>query len=149
MREHPVDRSVLDLRNNGGGEAGGYRDLLRFLGVPESTGPDGSRALIGRLTFSAGASLAVLLERRAPNAVVRRRGLRRRPELLGGPGRSRLPELRAPRLIASRYFGIGGPERHANDHGTRHRGGVHVIGLLLGTRSRPRAALSGADTQDR
>ena len=42
MREHPVDRLVLDLRNNGGGEAGGYRDLLRFLAVPRSIGPDGS-----------------------------------------------------------------------------------------------------------
>ena len=49
MRDHDVERIVLDLRNNGGGEAGGFRELLGFL-VEK---PVPLVVLVGRLTFSA------------------------------------------------------------------------------------------------
>jgi hypothetical protein len=109
MREHPVDRLVLDLRNNGGGEAGGYRDLLRFLSSPEIDRPGGLSVLIGRLTFSAGASLAVLLERRAANATFVGENSGGAPNFWADPDTVTLPNSKLRALIASRYFGIGGP----------------------------------------
>ena len=93
MRGHPVDRLVLDLRNNGGGEAGGYRDLLRFLAGPEIDRPGRLFVLIGRLTFSAGVEPG-----RPPraggwrNVDVHRRGFRRRARTSGQtPTPSRSP----------------------------------------------------------
>ena len=110
MREHPVDRLVLDLRNNGGGEAGGYRDLLRFLVGPEIDRPGRLFVLIGRLTFSAGTSLAVLLERRASNAVFIGEDSGGAPNFWADPETVTLPNSGLRVLIASRYFGIGGPD---------------------------------------
>jgi len=109
MREHPVDRLVLDLRNNGGGEAGGYRDLLRFLAGPEIDRPRQLFVLIGRLTFSAGTSLAVLLERRAPNVTFVGEDSGGAPNFWADPQTVTLPNSNLRALIASRYFGIGGP----------------------------------------
>jgi hypothetical protein len=109
MREHPVDRLVLDLRNNGGGEAGGYRDLLRFLAGPEIDRPGRLSVLIGRLTFSAGASLAVLLEKRATNATFVGEDSGGAPNFWANPDTVTLPNSNIRALIASSYFGIGGP----------------------------------------
>jgi C-terminal processing protease CtpA/Prc len=109
MREHPVDRLVLDLRNNGGGEAGGYRDLLRFLTGREFDRPGRLSVLIGRLTFSAGSSLALLLERRAPNATIIGEPSGGAPNFWADPDTVVLPNSNLRVLIASRYFGIGGP----------------------------------------
>jgi Peptidase family S41 len=115
MREHPVDRLVLDLRNNGGGEAGGYRDLLRFFGGSEFDRPGRLFVLFGRLTFSAGASLAVLLERRTANATFVGEDSGGAPNFWADPDTVTLPNSNVRVLIASRYFGIGGP----NDTRTR------------------------------
>jgi peptidase S41-like protein len=109
MRDHPVDRLVLDLRNNGGGEAGGYRDLLRFLAGPGIDRPGGLSVLIGRLTFSAAASLAVLLERRAANATFVGEDSGGAPNFWADPDTVTLPNSNISALIASRYFAIGGP----------------------------------------
>ena len=57
MRDHAVERIVLDLRNNGGGEAGGFRELLAFLVDHDLP----LVVLVGRLTFSAGSTLALHL----------------------------------------------------------------------------------------
>ncbi len=110
MREHPVDRLVLDLRNNGGGEAGGYRDLLRFLVGPEIDRPGRLLVLMGRLTFSAGTSLAVLLDRRASNAVFIGEDSGGAPNFWADPETVTLPNSGLHVLIASRYFGIGGTD---------------------------------------
>lgn len=109
MRTHPVDRLVLDLRNNGGGEAGGYRDLLRFLAGPDIDRPDRLSVLIGRLTFSAGASLAILLARRTTNAMFFGEDSGGAPDFFADPVTVTLPYSGLRALIASRYFGIGGP----------------------------------------
>ena len=110
MREHQVSRLVLDLRNNGGGEAGGYRELLRFLAGPEFDRRGRLSVLIGRLTFSAGSSLAVLLERRAAHAVFFGEDSGGAPNFWADPDTVTLPNSGLHVLIASRYFGIGGPD---------------------------------------
>ncbi len=109
MRAREVDRVVLDLRNNGGGEAGGYRDLLRFLAGPDFDRPGRLVVLIGRLTFSAGASLTVLLERQAEHAVFVGEATGGAPNFWADPVTVTLPNSRLNALVADRYFGIGGP----------------------------------------
>jgi hypothetical protein len=109
MRRDAVERVVLDLRNNGGGEAGGYRDLLRFLARPEIDGPGRLFVLVDRLTFSAAASLAVLLERGAEHAVFVGEPTGGAPNFWADPVTVTLPNSGLHALVSSRYFGIGGP----------------------------------------
>jgi hypothetical protein len=66
--------------------------------------------LIGRLTFSAGTSLAVLLERRAAHAVFFGENSGGAPDFWADPETVTLPNSGLHVLIASRYFGIGGPD---------------------------------------
>jgi hypothetical protein len=57
-----VDRVVVDLRNNGGGDNNTYRHLLAVLQDPVVDRPGRLVLLIGRLTFSAAANFATELE---------------------------------------------------------------------------------------
>ena len=61
-KQADVDRVVVDLRNNGGGDNTTYRHLLAVLQDPAIDRPGGSTLLIGRLTFSAAANFATELE---------------------------------------------------------------------------------------
>jgi hypothetical protein len=107
MHEHAVERIVLDLRVNGGGEAGGYRELLRFL---VHGAVDRLEVLIGRLTFSAGTSLVVLLQRQAPGVVLLGEPTGGAPSFWADPETVTLPSSRLNVLVASRYVGVGGPD---------------------------------------
>ena len=109
MDDRRVDRVVLDLRSNGGGEAGGYRDLLRLLASPAVDRAGALFVLIGRLTFSAGASLSVLLERHAADAVFVGEATGGAPNFWADPLTVTLPNSRLNVLIPDAYFGIGGP----------------------------------------
>jgi hypothetical protein len=100
MRDRPVDRIVLDLRNNGGGEAGGFRDLLRFL---EDT-PVPLVVLVGRLTFSAGSTLGLQLERRVPTAVFIGETMGGAPAFWADPDTVTLPYSGLVALVDSRFF---------------------------------------------
>ncbi len=57
-----VDRVIVDLRNNGGGDNNTYRHLLAVLQDPAIDRPGRLVLLIGRLTFSAAANFATELE---------------------------------------------------------------------------------------
>ena len=109
MHEHPGDRVVLDLRNNGGGEAGGYRDVLRFLAGSAMDRPGRLDVLIGRLTFSAGTGLAGLLERQATHASFFGEASGGAPNFWADPTTITLPNSGLQVEIADRYEGIGGP----------------------------------------
>jgi hypothetical protein len=99
MREHAVERIVLDLRNNGGGEAGGFRELLAFLAgqhVPLVV-------LVGRLTFSAGSTLALHLERRVPDVVFIGETMGGAPAFWADPDAVTLPYSGLVALVDSRF----------------------------------------------
>lgn len=104
LDEHPVDRVVLDLRTNGGGEAGGYRDLARFLAGPEL---DHRRlvVLVGRLTFSAAASLVVVLERRVDGVTFVGEDTGGAPSFWADPATVTLPNSGLVALVSTRRFG--------------------------------------------
>lgn len=111
MRDHSVERIVLDLRNNGGGEAGGFRELLAFLvdqHVPLVV-------LIGRLTFSAGTTLALQLERRVPDAVFIGETMGGAPAFWADPDTVTLPYSGLVALVDSRFIPspIAGDDRRA------------------------------------
>jgi hypothetical protein len=60
---HRVDRVVIDLRHNGGGDNTTYGALLDRLAQPDIDRPGRLLALIGRTTFSAAGNFATDLER--------------------------------------------------------------------------------------
>ncbi len=99
MRDHDVERIVLDLRNNGGGEAGGFRELLGFL-VEK---PVPLVVLVGRLTFSAGSTLALHLERRVPGAVLIGETMGGAPSFWADPETVTLPHSGLVALVDSRF----------------------------------------------
>ena len=65
--------------------------------------------LIGRLTFSAGTSLAVLLERQAEHAFLLGEASGGAPNFWADPTTITLPNSGLQVEVADRYEGIGGP----------------------------------------
>jgi hypothetical protein len=109
MANHRVARLVLDLRTNGGGEAGGYRELLRFATSGRIDRPGRLYVLVGRLTFSAAASLTVLLDRRADHVVIVGEDTGGAPNFWADPAQITLPNSTLRALVSTRYFGLAGP----------------------------------------
>jgi hypothetical protein len=69
MREaaagRPVDRVIVDIRFNHGGDNTTYRDLVNYLASPEVDRPGALHVLAGRLTFSAAGNFAAAVAHRA------------------------------------------------------------------------------------
>ena len=63
LHAHPVDRVIIDLRHNVGGDNTTYGALLQRLAQPDLDRPGRLLALIGRTTFSAAGNFATDLER--------------------------------------------------------------------------------------
>jgi|GEM_PF-809967 len=110
--EHEIDRFVLDLRANGGGN----NQLIEPLVAAISGNPRLDRrgvlyTLIGRRTFSAAGNLASALERRTKTLFAGEpSGFT--PNQYGDAVRLPLPRSKIIVRISTRYWGDGGPYDH-------------------------------------
>jgi hypothetical protein len=107
LRRHDVGRVVLDLRNNGGGQAEGYRQLLELLADPAVDRPGHLFVLIGRLTFSAAASFVAEMERDVPNALFVGEPTGGAPNYWADVTNVRLPNSGLTALVSTMYEGYG------------------------------------------
>ena len=138
-----VERVVVDLRNNGGGDNTTYRHLLAVLQDPAIDRPGQLDVLIGRLTFSAAANFATEVEF-DDGRDIRRRGHGRQPEPVrrratGRPAVWRSAALHGDPLLAEEHG-----RRPTDHHRARPRHPLVVRGLPRGNRSGPR----GGDGRD-
>jgi hypothetical protein len=109
MRAHTVGRLILDLRNNGGGEAEGYDDLVRFLASPSVARLAATSVLIGRLTFSAAASFVAELERSTAPITLVGEATGGAPNFWADPVTVTLPNSGLRALVSETYEGYGKP----------------------------------------
>jgi hypothetical protein len=98
-----VDRVVVDLRHNGGGDNTTYRHLLAVLQDPAINQPDRLAVLFGRLTFSAAANFATELEQTTA-ASFAGEAMGGSPNLYGDAQRVDLPYGGQAVFMATRYW---------------------------------------------
>ena len=106
---HRVERMVIDLRNNGGGQAEGYRTLLNYLAEHARDLPGGLHVLIGRLTFSAAASFVAEIERKVPGAIFVGEATGGSPNYWADVATVTLPHSGLTALVSTTYEGYGTP----------------------------------------
>jgi hypothetical protein len=102
-RQGDVDRVVVDLRHNGGGDNTTYGRLFGDLQDPSIDRPGRLFVLIGRLTFSAAANFATELETRT-GAIFAGEAMGGSPNLYGDARPNKLPYGRQIVYVASRYW---------------------------------------------
>jgi hypothetical protein len=102
VAEGDVERVVVDLRNNGGGDNRRYVPLLEALQDPRIDRPQRLVALFGRYTFSAAGNFAAELER-TTGAVFAGEAMGSSPNLYGDAVRSPLRTIGRDVYIASSY----------------------------------------------
>jgi hypothetical protein len=102
-RQADVDRVVVDLRNNGGGDNTTYRRLLDVIQDPAIDRPGHLDVLIGRLTFSAAANFATELEATTSASFVGE-PMGGSPNLYGDARPTDLPYGGQVVYVASRYW---------------------------------------------
>ena len=103
VREGDVERVVIDLRKNGGGDNTTYRGLLHALQDPIIDRPGRLVVLIGRLTFSAAANFATELDQ-TTGAWFAGEDMGGSPNLYGDTRPTDLPTSGQTVYIASRYW---------------------------------------------
>jgi hypothetical protein len=101
-RQGDVDRVVVDLRRNGGGDNTAYRHFLAVLQDAAIDRPGRLVVLIGRLTFSAAANFATELERTTGARFVGE-AMGGSPNLYGDARRIDLPYGSQAVYVATRY----------------------------------------------
>jgi hypothetical protein len=97
-----VERVVVDLRNNGGGDNHTYGPLLEALQDPTIDRPGRLVVLIGRLTFSAAGNFATEVEAKT-GAVFVGEAMGSSPNMYGDVRRTPLPSIGLDVYIASTY----------------------------------------------
>ena len=97
-----VERVVVDLRNNGGGDNHTYGQLLEALQDPSIDRPGRLVVLIGRLTFSAAGNFATEVEAKT-GAVFAGEDMGSSPNMYGDVRRTPLPTIGLDVYIASTY----------------------------------------------
>ena len=102
LDEHPCDRFIVDLRNNGGGDLVPAIDVADFIAGDERIDRRGRIfVLIGRRTFSAGVSTASML-RNSTNAIFIGEPTGQGPVYFAGPDIVTLPHSRLPVAVSTR-----------------------------------------------
>lgn len=102
-KEGDVQRVVVDLRHNGGGDNGRYRQFLHTLEDPAIDRPGRLVLLIGRLTFSAAANFATELES-TTGVWFAGEDMGGSPNLFGDVERTELTQSGQVVYVASRYW---------------------------------------------
>jgi hypothetical protein len=106
-----VDRVVLDLRFNPGGDNGTYAPLLDALRRPSVDRPGRLVVLLGRSTFSAAGNLATELDV-STSAVFLGERAGFRPDLYGDPATLVAPNTGVRVEVATRYWDFDGRGPH-------------------------------------
>lgn len=119
VRDHGIDRLVLDIRDNPGGNGTLNRPLIREIIRAESLWrPGGLAVLIDRGTFSAAVMLAVLLEAETP-AILVGEPTGGAPNGYGDSRRVRLPNTGLTIRASTLYWQLSDP-RDTRDAVTPH-----------------------------
>ncbi|MCA0453455.1 MAG: hypothetical protein LCI00_05730 [Chloroflexi bacterium] len=104
LAENSINRTVLDLRHNAGGNNTTYSPLLRLLTQNEAINqPDRFYTLIGRRTFSAAANLVIELEQKSHTIFVGE-PMGDTPNMYGDPIPFTLPNSKLVVAISSRFW---------------------------------------------
>ncbi len=69
VSQQVIDKVIVDVRQNGGGNNATFESLLNVLSSPDINQPNTLYVLIGRQTFSAAANFVTALEQRAAHVV--------------------------------------------------------------------------------
>ncbi len=109
VQEGDIERVVVDLRHNGGGNLNTYRHFLDVLQDPAIDRPGRLVVLIGRLTFSAAATFATELEA-TTGAWFAGEAMGGSPNLYGDARSTDLVNSGQQVYIASRYHQISTPD---------------------------------------
>ena len=108
-KQDDVERVVVDLRKNGGGDNGTYRTFLHGLEDPAIDRPGRLILLIGRLTFSAAANFATELDQ-TTGAWFAGEDMGGSPNLYGDTRRTDLPTSGQVVYIAKVYWQKSTPD---------------------------------------
>jgi hypothetical protein len=109
MEENPVEKVILDMRYNGGGDNTTYSPLLRWIQSEEVNQPDKLFVLIGRQTFSAAANFSTEVEK-STDAVFIGEPMGGSPNLYGDVRPVTLPHSKIQVFISSRYWQKSTPD---------------------------------------
>jgi hypothetical protein len=104
-----IDRVILDLRHNGGGDNRTLRPFENLLEEPSVDRPGHLYVLIGRITFSAAANFATDLERET-SAIFAGEAMGGSPNLYGDAREIPLPDGRFAVYMATTYWERSTPD---------------------------------------